>query len=113
VIVEAALLREGPVGSAKNLAQRIGLTNRFRLARLLKSEGVPSLRPLYNWISVLSWVVMAERTGLSLFQIALRVNRDPSACYRLVKRASGLSWTQIRARGSAWVEDQLLGLFER
>lgn len=111
VIVEAVLLSEGSIGSAGHVAQWLGLPNRFALARLLRREGVPSIRRLYGWVSVLSWVVLAEQTGLSLFQVALRVHRHPGACYRLVREVSGLSWRGIRARGSDWVEDQLMDLF--
>jgi len=72
---------------------------------------LPSLRRITAWISVLSWVRRAEGEGTSLFRLASRSHRHPSACYRLVKEITGLRWEEVRARGSQWVEQQLLKEF--
>jgi len=107
-IVEAVCLCEGPIGSARDVARQLGLKNRFCLARLLKREGLPPLHRLAEWATVLSWVVAAERDGVSLCWMAFRSRRHPSACYRLVKEVTGLRWEEVRARGSRWVQRQLL-----
>lgn len=112
-IVEAILLSEGPIGSAQDVARELGLRNRFELARLLKREGLPPLHRLAEWATVLSWVVAAERDGVSLCWIAFRSHRHPSACYRLVKEVTGWRWREVRARGSRWVQRQLVKECER
>jgi len=83
-VIEAVLLSEGPIGTAQAVARELGLPNRFKLARLLKREGLPPLHRLAGWATVLSWVISAERKGVSLCWIAFRSRRHPSACYRLV-----------------------------
>lgn len=111
-IVEAILLVEGPIGSAQAVAQRLGLRNRFELARLLKREQLPPLHRLAEWAAVLSWVAAAERDGTSLCRIAYHTRRHPSACYRLVKEVTGLRWSDVLARGSAWVQCRFLREFD-
>jgi hypothetical protein len=112
-IVEAICLSEGPIGSARDVARQLGLQNRFKLARLLKREGLPPLHRLAEWATVLSWVLAAERDGVSLCWMAFRSRRHPSACYRLVREVTGLRWEEVRARGSRWVQRQLLRECER
>lgn len=107
-IVEAIFLSEGSIGNANEVARQLGLPNRFTLARLLKAQGLPPLHRLAEWAMVESWVLAAERRGVSLCHIAFRCRRHPSACYRLVREVTGLSWEQVRARGSQWVHRQFL-----
>src|SRR6266850_8489962 len=110
-IVEAILLSEGSIGSAKLVANLLGFRSRFQLARLLKREGLPPLHRLAAWTTILSWVRVAEREGTCLFRLAYRSHRHPAACYRLVREVTGLSWTEVRRRGSAWVERKLMQEF--
>jgi hypothetical protein len=110
-VVEAVFLSEGSIGSAHAVARRLGLANRFQFARLLKCAGLPPLHRLAEWATVLSWVVVAEQTGVSLCCMAFRSRRHPSACYRLVKRVTGLCWGEVRLRGSRWVQRALLEQF--
>jgi len=110
-IVEAILLSEGSIGSARLVAQLLGFRNRFQLARLLKREGLPPLHRLAAWTTILSWVRTAERDGTGLFRLAFRYHRHPAACYRLVREVTGHSWTEVRRRGSEWVERKLIAEF--
>ena len=112
-VVEAVLLTGGSIGSAQDVARVLGLGNRFKLARLLRREGLPPLHRLAEWATVLSWVVAAEQTGVSLCWLAFRSRRHPSACYRLVKEVTGLRWEQVRERGSRWVQAELLKLLRK
>jgi len=112
-VVEAILLSKGPIGTAEHVAQALGLKNRFRLARLLHNEGLPSLHRLAEWLTIFSWVSRAQREGVSLCWMAFRMHRHPSACYRLVKHVTGLGWEQLQARGEAWVLDQFLRELDR
>jgi hypothetical protein len=110
-VVEAVLLSEGSIGSTQLVARLLGLRNRFQLARMLKREGLPPLHRLAAWTTILSWVRAAERDGTCLFRLAYRSHRHPAACYRLVKEVTGLSWTEVRLRGSEWVEQKLITEF--
>ena len=107
-VVEAVLLSEGPIGTAETVARQLGLPNRFKLARLLKREGLPPLHRLAGWATVLSWVITSERQSVSLCWIAFRSHRHPSACYRLVREVTGLPWETVREKGSAWVQRRFL-----
>ncbi len=110
-VLEAVVLSEGSIGSAERVARALGLRNRFGLARLLKREGLPPLHRLAAWTTILCWVRTAERDGTCLFRLATRWHRHPSACYRLVKEVTGLSWREVRARGVGWVERHLMSEF--
>src|SRR6266566_2132929 len=83
------------------------LPNRFKLARMLRQDGLPPLHRLAEWATVESWVSAAERDAVSLCYLAFRSRQHPSACYRLVKRITGICWDDVRARGSRWVQRQL------
>lgn len=107
-VAEAILLAGGSIGSARAVARGVGLPSRFCLARLLRREGLPPLHRLAGWAAVLSWVRAWERGRTSLSRLAFRSRRHPSACYRLVKEVTGLTWEHVRARGSGWVERELL-----
>jgi hypothetical protein len=99
-IVDALLLTGGSIGTAQELAPLIGERNRFGLARLLRREGLPPLHDLAGWTRVLSWLETSERSGCSLCQLAFRSKKDPAACYRTVKRITGLGWCDVKRRGS-------------
>lgn len=107
-VVDAIVLVQGPIGTAHTVAQRLGLRNRFELARLLEGQGLPSLHGLAEWITVLSWVLTSERKNVSLCWMAFRSHRHPSACYRMVKRVTGRRWEDVRSRGSAWLMQEFL-----
>src|SRR2546427_5791748 len=102
-IVDALWLGGGRMGSATNVARQLGLTSRFALGRMLLQQGLPGLRELADWISVLVWVIAAERSNASLLAISSRSHRNPAVCYRMVKRLTGLTWVELKARGSLWV----------
>jgi hypothetical protein len=112
-IVEAICLCEGPIGPADQVARQLGLPSRFKLARLLKREGLPPLHRLAEWATVLSWVTTVESERVSLCWIAFRCRRHPSACYRLVKEVTGLRWESVLARGSRWVQRRFLSEIAR
>ena len=112
-VVEAIMLTEGPIGSADEVAQRLGLPSRFKLARLLRQEGLPPLHRLAAWAALESWVTTAERDGVSLCHLAVRSKRHPSACYRLVKELTGLGWEEVRVLGTAWVQNEFSNRLRR
>jgi hypothetical protein len=112
-VVEAVMLTEGSIGSADEVAQRLGLANRFKLARLLRQEGLPPLHRLAEWAMLESWVTTAERDHVSLCHIAIHSKRHPSACYRLVKGLTGFGWEEVRVLGTAWVQNEFSNRLRR
>ena len=110
-VVEAICLAEGSIGRADQVAQALGLRNRFELGRVLRRERLPSVSRMAKWATVLAWITAAERDGASLCRMAFHTGRHPAACYRLVKEVTGLCWTAVRARGSGWVEREFLRQF--
>ena len=108
VIVEAVFLSEGSIGSAQEVARQLGIPSRFKLARILKREGLPPLHRLAEWATLESWVRAVEQDGMSLCRLAFRSQRHPSACYRLVKELTGLRWGEVRARGLPWLQRQFV-----
>ncbi len=110
-VMEAIFLTGGSIGSARDVARRLGLQSRFQLARLLRCDGLPALHRLAEWAKVLSWVVLAEETGASLCSLAGRSGAHSSACYRLVKELTGLCWRDLRARGATWLQGEFLKQF--
>jgi hypothetical protein len=106
-VLDAVRLAGGTIGSSATVARRLGLSNRFALARMMHRDGLPGLRELAAWVGLLGWIAVAERSGAPLFVIAARWHKSPAVCYRTVKRLTGLTWMQLRGRGWEW----LLGRF--
>jgi hypothetical protein len=106
-VVGALLLTGGSIGTSHEVATRLGLPNRFRLRRMLEANGLPPLHRLSGWITVLGWVWQWESNKVSLSRAALRADREPAACYRLVKRITSMSWKQVRTAGV----DGVMGTF--
>jgi hypothetical protein len=102
-VIQCLVLSEGYPETAREVAHRVGLRNRFQLARLLEREGLPCLEDVAGWIRVLLWVQQWEKSGLALSHSALGATRDPSTCYRTVERVTGFRWSRVRTLGSDWV----------
>ncbi len=102
-ILDALAAARGEVASAEVFALRLGYANRHRLARELAQAGLPPLEQLAGWTRTLWWVLRGEVYAESLCCSALEAARYPSACYRLVKRVTGRTWSEVRAKGSEWV----------
>jgi len=86
----------GRVASANSLASSLGLRNRYQLARLLRSEGLPRYDVLTGWVSLLYWRLEAERTPSTLVELAQRSHVAPETSYRLVRRITGSHWSDIK-----------------
>lgn len=107
-VVEATALIGGSLGSADVVARRLGLRNRFALARLLRREGLPPLHRLSGWATVLSWLEKSEQQHLSLCQLAFHSGRHPAACYRLVREVTGTTWDHVRRLGARWAAAEFM-----
>jgi hypothetical protein len=100
-VLHTLVLKPGSMHSAAKVARSIGLSSRFALARRMRREGLPALHQLAAWLRVLGWVTDAEHGTESLFMIATQSDKHPAACYRTVKRLTGLTWMELRALGTS------------
>jgi hypothetical protein len=99
---------EGQYGSAERFARSLGLRDRHQLSYVLRRSGLPPLQSLGGWIKIMMWVMEYENGGRSLCQASLSEARDPAYRYRLVKRVTGLYWSDLKARGLVWVVQAFL-----
>ena len=88
----------GLYGDANGFARGIGLRDRYQLRYLLSRDGLRPLRTMASWVRVAVWLVESESEGTSLCHAALAEAQDPGFRYRLVKRLTGLEWSQVRSR---------------
>ena len=87
--------------SADLLARTIGMRNRYQLARVLALDGLPPLQELRTWVRLISWMLEWDRARISLYQSATRQDLEPATCYRAIKKATGVTWKEVRAGGVA------------
>lgn len=99
------LCRRAPrVMDAVELSRRLGLPGRHALRRLVEQAGLPPIRDLSAWMRVLVLVLEWEQRGMGLSRSAQAAGKDPAGYTRVVHRLTGgLSWREVRQRGSAWV----------
>ncbi len=100
-VVSTLACRNGRALPPNQVAQWVGLNTRFQLARALRRDGLPPLERLADWTRVVHWVLETESTGASLRRMARRERLDPAVAYRLVRRATGLRWSDVRRAGLA------------
>ena len=72
------------------------------LRRALLAEGLPGPVQLSGTLRVARWLWIAEMEGRSLCQQMLASGADPSVAYRLVRARTGLTWRELRQRGTLW-----------
>lgn len=102
-VVDALLLTAGSLGGTQQIAQRLGLGDRFALCRLLRRDGLPPFRRLRSWINVIHWSWTRSHLGHSLEHSAFVDGRTPASCYRLVRRLTGEPWRMVASRGTGWL----------
>jgi len=102
-VVRTIALGNGTFVSSTAVARSLGLKDRYALDRLLHSEGLPTYKQLSGWIRVLGWVLDWETDRVALSSSALRSGKNAAIYGRTVRRVTGLSWSEVRDRGSNWV----------
>src|SRR6266581_2247910 len=76
-VVSTLACLNGNVPSACDMAQWVGLRNRYQLARVLRRDGLPPLKALAGWSRVFYWMLEADAHGTSLRHLAQREQVDP------------------------------------
>ncbi|HMJ58255.1 MAG TPA: YncE family protein [Gemmatimonadales bacterium] len=98
-VVNTLACLNGNALSARDMAEWVGLRDRYQLARALRRDGLPPLEQLAGWSRVLYWISESESSGASLRQLAQRDHVDPAVAYRLVHRVMGLPWSEAQRAG--------------
>ena len=98
-VLSTLACRNGHAPPAGEVAAWVGLRDRFQLARVLRADGLPPLEQLAGWVRVLYWVLESEANGASLLELMQREHVDPATGYRLVRRVTGMRWSQVREAG--------------
>ena len=88
----------GMVSNADTVAKRIGLQNRFQLARLLRREALPPLRELGDWICILQLLWEADVGRTPLLRLARVAGLEPATCYRRCRRTLHALRRSLRRR---------------
>jgi hypothetical protein len=101
-LVEALAASGGLVPDAGRFAAVLAMGSRYRVARMLRREALPQLEELAAWVRLIRWLVRWEASSRSLSRMALDDGLETSVCCRTVRRLTGTTWTEARARGSAW-----------
>jgi hypothetical protein len=109
-LVEALTRSGGLLHDAQQFAVALEMGTRYRVARVLRRESLPQLEELAAWVRVMRWLVLWEGGCRSLSRIALDDGLETSVCCRTIRRLTGATWTEARARGPEWA---LLLLSER
>lgn len=100
-IVNALGCLNGHCAGPNELATWLGFHDRYQLTRALRRNGLPSLEELGAWARTLYWMLESEASGASLRELAARERLDPAVAYRLVRRVTGMRWSQVRREGVA------------
>jgi len=101
-VINALVAAAGQIESANVMAARLRLGTRFRLARMLRQDGLPAFGALADWICLLQLLWEAEAANESLLRFARRIGIEPATCYRRCTRTLGVRWSVARENGFAW-----------
>ncbi len=92
---------------AAEFAAHLGLSSRYALVRHLKHLKLPPFSRLHAHVRVLAMLAETKRHQVSLSRLAWRHQGDPASWLRVVKRVTGLSWSDLSKLGMPWLVDQI------
>jgi hypothetical protein len=107
-VIDKLIGLSGEGGNADTFARGMGLRNRHQLHYQLQLDGLPPFRDLANWIRVAFWMAEVDSGELSLCRAALKGGHEPAFRYRVIRRVTGITWTELRPRGLAWLMEELI-----
>src|SRR5687768_15607278 len=88
-LVEALARSGGLVADAHRFATEIGMGSRYRVARVLRREGLPQVEELAAWVRLLRWLILWQSDAGSLSRMALDAGLETSVCCRTIRRLTG------------------------
>lgn len=83
----------------RRCAIALGMRDRHCIARILRRHGLPPYSVMARWIIVLRWLHYCSCNGRTLGGISALQSVDHAHLYRLVKRVSGMRWSDFRSIG--------------
>jgi len=89
--------------TATQVAESLNLSSRYALARRMRTACGISFVEIRQWLAVDTLLRMYESAEASACAMALSELKDPATFYRLVRRLTGHSWSEVRHNGSAWL----------
>ena len=92
----------GALVRSEAIAGHVGVASRHALARELRRDGLPGPGRLGAWIDVLGSVWQWEQHGRFDGTAADHDPVDPFVRYRRIRRMTGVTWRDLRARGLPW-----------
>lgn len=95
-VIDKLVSTSGEGGDADTFARGMGLRNRHQLQYQLRLNGLPPFRDLATWIRLAFWVAEVESGEASLCRAALKAGHDPAFRYRVIRRLTGITWTELR-----------------
>jgi hypothetical protein len=101
-VVEALSASGGLLDDTQRFALSLEMGSRYRVARALRRESLPQVEELAAWVRLIGWLARWEANPGSLSRMALDDGLETSVCCRTVRRLTGATWTQARARGPEW-----------
>lgn len=101
-VVEALAESGGLLYDTQRFATSLEMGSRYRVVRVLRRESLPQLEELAAWVRLIRWLVRWQAKSGSLSRMALDDGLETSVCCRTVRRLTGATWTQARARGPEW-----------
>lgn len=93
--------------SATQVAAQLGLRRAQGLERLLRERRLPPFRLLRNWIYI-EHLIRRHEEGDTIAHWTMQRGEYPKPFYDLVFRETGLLWSVVATRGSAWCGDEAL-----
>lgn len=92
---------------AEEFAAHLGLPSRFALVRRLKHLKLPPFSRLHAHVRVLAMLAETKRHQVSLSRLAWCHEGDPASWLRVVRRVTGLSWSELSQCGMPWLVEQI------
>lgn len=98
---------EGRFDTAEAVATAAGFRDRHDMYRALLRCGLPPLTELARLVRALHWLERYARERVSLSRQAIGAGRYESQYSREFRRALGVPWSVVRARGPEWLIRQV------
>lgn len=112
-VIDKLVGLSGEGGNADTFARCMGLRSRHQLLYQLHRDGLPPYRDLANWIRLAFWMAEVDSGEVSLCRAALTAGHDPAFRYRVIRRVTGITWTELRPRGLLWLMEELVARCSR
>jgi hypothetical protein len=106
-VVSVLAQKGGQFDRVGEVAEQAGFRDRDQLHQLLAERDLPPLTALARLVRVLNWTLETEDKSLTLATLAREDGRYLAHYSRDVRKALGVSWSELRELGSDWLVEQI------